>query len=338
MDADRTPGSPLPGELIKQLRKKAGLSQEGFAESLGLRGGKATVYGWETSRTSCEGPVAELIVLLYGEAAEVLAHPFRRAGERIWTRGGASLDRWREVVIMPDRPLAMETASLREAHDVRLVAAMLDQFDFPWFSIAGRSVAGLTPDGWVAALPPDSDVSPRYMWQLDRHGFFRYREPLWEAGARSVIPEGISVKSQLEIALRGTCFYGRFAAKTGMDTDGDVALQLGLSGVAGRGFVMPEASIFATPPVFHRWLEDGLRVRIRRTVGQLAEDPVGCGVDVVAELVSMVDPDSGAVEALVQSLGRCLKEDRDLSARRRELAFLDSEDLPESSRARLPPR
>ena len=60
---ERKKGDTLQPETIKEIRSASGLTQEQFAEKLGLSGGKSTISSWETGNTRCTGISAEAVIL-----------------------------------------------------------------------------------------------------------------------------------------------------------------------------------------------------------------------------------------------------------------------------------
>lgn len=64
----RVPGDPLPPWLVHRIRRQNHLTQEEFARVLGVKGGKGVVSAWERGKSTCRGPVAELILLEYNLA------------------------------------------------------------------------------------------------------------------------------------------------------------------------------------------------------------------------------------------------------------------------------
>src|SRR4051812_28852364 len=103
--ARRRPGDPIPKEVVRLLRLRRGLSQDALAYQMGLSSGKNVVSGWETGRTACDGPAAELFLRLLGAgtigiAAEELAAEMQSE----WTRAGeAGAPRlWREFMYVSD--------------------------------------------------------------------------------------------------------------------------------------------------------------------------------------------------------------------------------------------
>lgn len=67
----RKPGDPVSGDFVRACRARVGLTQEQFAEAIGIPGGEAVVSCWEKDRSQCQGPAAELVIERFG------------AGERI---------------------------------------------------------------------------------------------------------------------------------------------------------------------------------------------------------------------------------------------------------------
>ena len=100
---ERRPGDPLPSELVRELRERRGFTQEQLAETLGVRGGKAVVSGWETGRTSCEGPAAELLLHLLGGGRSLELTTLASEVESIWARAKDKIAAWRQVLVVPDR-------------------------------------------------------------------------------------------------------------------------------------------------------------------------------------------------------------------------------------------
>src|SRR5580704_8935611 len=98
--SERTYGAPISKEMVRALRERAGLSQEALAARLGLAG-KAVVSGWETGRTACEGPVAELIMYLFAADTSRTFVEINNTAESTWRRAGTWHDTWRQVAAVP---------------------------------------------------------------------------------------------------------------------------------------------------------------------------------------------------------------------------------------------
>jgi len=89
---------------LKAIRLRHDLSQDEFAARLGLRGGKSVISGWETGRTKCEGPAAELILKLFGESQSDVEPLLLSEADKEWKRAGNNfLSSWRQIAIIRSR-------------------------------------------------------------------------------------------------------------------------------------------------------------------------------------------------------------------------------------------
>src|SRR5215831_837628 len=105
--SERTYGAPLTKEMVRALRERAGLSQEALTNRLGLAG-KAVVSGWETGRTSCEGPAAELLLHLYAGDTSRSFIELNNFADATWRRAGTWADAWRQISVLPEVPTPID--------------------------------------------------------------------------------------------------------------------------------------------------------------------------------------------------------------------------------------
>lgn len=319
MSTPRRPGDALSPDQVKLFRKEAGLSQDEFAELLGLRGGKGSVSGWETGRAPCEGPVAELILLRFGRNTEdVLAAAIREQAQSIWTRAGQPLSLWRQVVAYPQALEPFSLEKLRQAvPDAKLERPETEE-DFPFLQVSGLQVAGLSHRGWVGVVPTEQQRDPQYLWIVDDQARFLYRERLWEDNAMSPFHGTVAVHALIRLALKTTTFLGRLYQMLGVQDDVNVTLSFEIEGMYDRGFARP--SILARALVAHRWKESSLAALHRTTVGELRKSPLESGMTLVSKTVSTLDTDMAERSALEDLLEAMLKGD--WTGPDRDLAFV----------------
>ena len=329
----RSPGDPLPKELIREIRSRNGLSQDDLARRLGLKGGKSVISGWENGHTTCEGPAAELLLLLFGEGRGPPALvALQREMESRWRRAGNHLTSWRQVAAIPTKPFAFGTRSFAGLFPGVAIPATERVHRFPFVDDGlPAGVYGLS-ERWVGTIPAESERPPGYLWMLDRHGAFAYREHIWEEEPRSVTAGHTHVGSVLELSLALTFFLGRLLKEAPTDArSSSFQLQIDLEGMSKRGIVAyrperptgvggwPDLALDEPPRLAP---ESRLSATITVTAKVLEGNPLAAGMELAAALLQLLRPELATTASIEEQLRRRHFEDT-RSPGVRFLGFLD---------------
>jgi serine/threonine-protein kinase HipA len=333
----RQPGEPLSSDLVKAIRLHNDLSQDEFAARLGLRGGKSVVSGWETGRTKCEGPAAELILKLFGESQSDAEPPLLSEADKVWKRVDNNfLSSWRQIAIIP---LAVQSVA-REAFvhlfpGVEIPPAQYAH-GFPFVDQRLPGIYRLDETGWMGTVPVERNRPPHYFWSLKRDGAFVYREHRWEDDALSVTEGHIHFGAQFNITMAGVFFYKRLIERLRFDPERKVQLRLDLEGIEGRGVVAYQSGRPANDftldeprglsPKNHASFIVGSNCR------EIVEKPLQVGLALVGEFALALRPDLASGEALEEQLRKQHRGD-DNGNNIRFLGFLD--EIPRWRRARV---
>jgi transcriptional regulator with XRE-family HTH domain len=319
--SERTYGAPLSKEMVRTLRERAGLSQEALATRLGLAG-KAVVSGWETGRTTCEGPAAELLMSLFAANTTRSFVELNTRVDTIWRRAETWQDAWRQVSAIPEAPLSIDRETFAHLFPDVAIPSKQHLYGFPFIDVAEPNVFGIGAQGWSGSLPPDHDRAPRYLWQLERTGGFVYRELPWEEAYDSTTHGHTHAGALLELAACATMFLGRLAVVAKLDPQWRYALRLDLEGVRGRGVVAPANATskgFEAPRM--RSSERHLAATTTCTLREVIDQPVAITCALVSELLVLIRPELASRPLLE----RLLRSRVDLDRRRdqRMLGMLD---------------
>lgn len=325
--SERTPGDPLAPHEIRELRERAGLTQDQFAARLGLRGGKGSVSAWELNRRVCDGPAAELILHLFGSPAEKSAVRIRQVAKEAWNRNPRtpqSPSVWREVVVAPR---AGGVPPREEVPNLPCLAALRPdqgndvfppEFVFPPdVDSAARRIA----DGWQGMIPNERGDNPWYLWIHLRDGSFLYREPMWEVLNAAGYSRGQPQVSFMLTAVLKTLCYLRIAHQLqNLPAGTTYDASLVAVGMENKGFAwLAHYPLLLSDLPGSRWSEERLKAVIEFSGQRLVEDPVQLSIQLVREMVLRVDPSSS--EKVSRELERMLGFDKKERARR--FAFLD---------------
>jgi serine/threonine-protein kinase HipA len=331
----RQPGEPLSSELVKTIRLRNGLSQDEFAARLGLRGGKSVISGWETGRTRCEGPAAELILRLFGESQSDTEPLLLSEADKEWKRAGNNfLSSWRQIAIIPFAGQSIE----REAfiHLFPGVEIPPDQYahGFPFVDHKlPRDVYRLDERGWIGAVPVERSRPPEFLWRLTREGAFVYREHRWEDQSLSVTEGHIHFGSQFNIAMAAVFFYRRLIEHLHFAPERKLTLRLDLEGIEGKGVVAYQAgralNDFTLDEPTGLSPKNHASFMVEETCQEIVEKPLQVGQALVGEFALALRPDLASKKALEEQLRKRYLQD-DEGDNTRFLGFLD-----ESLRLRL---
>lgn len=330
-DRNRKPGDPLPPDFVKRVRQEAGLSQDAFAARLGLRGGKVTISGWETGRATCEGPVAELIVLMFGGKAEdTKIRQIRERMDTFWNRGATPLTSWRQVMMFP----ANDGMEIPEEVFGKLFpdAALPEEqvaHGFPMHCIPqAAQFYGRADDMWRGEIPLwGADARPaHYLWFFNNGSQFAYREYMWDLEPVNITNGNVSLP-QLLVRAQHVCHFGRRVYEiVGLSEETRIVLAMELAGVRGKAVVpmVAPGRYNAMPPPFQPGLllDDTLSGQIVTTVGQLHKDTVGQGIRLIMAAVKQVNPQLASGDVLEEQLKMQVQYDQGLPDLRM-LTFMD---------------
>lgn len=320
----RRAGSPLSKDLVRSLRERAGMTQEQLAERLGLAG-KAIISGWETGRTTCEGPAAELLLQLLGGADT--SHAFAELDEltdSTWRRSGNWIDSWRQVSAVPEAAIVIDRDKFATLFPSAAIPYEGHVHGFPFvnYGLPDR-VFGISATGWSGAIPSERDRAPRYAWHLTRSAQFGYRETPWELSRDSITSGHTHVGSLLEIALCTTVFLGRMAERAELERDLQYELRLDLEDMAGRGVTAAAGHWNQCDNPQTVSSENHVHAAVKLPLGKIAAEPLASAYALVGELVLLLRPDLATTSALERQLRARVASDREHNLR--FLAF--AEDL-----------
>jgi serine/threonine-protein kinase HipA len=318
----------LSGSRVKTIRLRKDLSQDEFAARIGLRGGKSVVSGWETGRTRCEGPAAELILKLFAQDQSDAESALLLQADEEWKRAGNNfLPSWRQIAIIPLAGQAIE----REAfvHLFPGVEIPPEQYahGFPFVDHKlSRDVYRLDDKGWMGTVPGERSRPPHYFWSLKRDGAFVYREHRWEDDPLSVTKGHIHFGSQFNIAMAGVFFYKRLIEHLRFNPEAKIQLRLDLEGIEGRGVVAYQAgrpaSDFTLDEPTSLFPNNHASFVVGSSCREIVERPLRVGLELVGEFALAMRPDLASEKALEEQLGKRHRED-DSGDGVRFLGFLD---------------
>lgn len=320
--SERTYGAPLSKEMVRTLRERAGLSQEALATRLGLAG-KAVVSGWETGRTTCEGPAAELLMSLFAANTTRSFVELNTRVDSTWRRAETWQDAWRQISAIPEAPLAIDRETFAHLFPDAAIPSKHHLYGFPFVDIAEPNVYGIGAHGWSGSLPPDHDRAPHYLWQLERTGGFVYRELPWEEAYDSNTHGHTHAGALLELAACATVFLARLAVVAKLDHQWRYVLRMDLEGVRGRGVVAPPTPVSKTLEAPRmRSSERHLAASATCTLREVVDQPIVTACALVSELLVLIRPEL-ASRPLLEKLLRS-RVDLDRRREQRMLGMLDS--------------
>lgn len=306
---------------MRALRERAGLTQEQLADELGLAG-KAIISGWETGKTTCEGPAAELLLrIASGDDASRAFAEIDELTEATWRRTKNWVDTWRQITAVPVATTVIEFNRFATLFPDAAIPHEGHVHGFPFVNQGGlpHDVFGVSVTGWSGALPVERDRSPQYAWHLTRNAEFSYRERLWELDRNSVTGGHTHVGSLLEISLCTTVFLGRLAKQARLERELDYELRLDLEGMQGRGISTASGERFDRVPTTSA--DSRVHAMVRLPLGKIIDEPLGAAFALVGELMLLLRPDLATTEALETQLRARLQSDA--KSRLRFLAFAD---------------
>lgn len=299
----RRAGSPLRKELVRALRERARLTQDQLAERLGLAG-KAIISGWETGRTTCEGPAAELLLhLLGGDGTSGSFVEIDELTDATWRRSGNWVDSWRQVSAAPDTTLTIDREKFATLFPSAAIPSEGHVHGFPFvnYGLPDR-VFGISATGWSGAIPTEQELAPRYAWHLTRNAQFAYRETPWEFARDSITSGHTHVGSLLEIALCSTVFLGRLAERAGLAHELVYELRLDLEGMKGRGISAASSHWSRCDSPITISSENHIHATVNLPLGKIVDAPLDSAYALVGELMLLMRPDLASTSALEQQL------------------------------------
>jgi transcriptional regulator with XRE-family HTH domain len=303
----RSPGDPIPRELIRELREKHGLSQSGMAERLGVKGGKTVISGWENGHATCEGPAAELLLLLFGgRSSEIAVARLESMLDKVWSRTKVGETEWRQIVFSPAGAPRIEMQDF-----VRLFPEMaLETGARHGFPIQARGlpqgVVSLTPHAWQGCIPIDREHRPRDVWLFTDESQFCCREVRRETRDTDSNPLGlIDLGRQIQRAVQTTHFVRNVASRLKLDASLHCTLRMDLEGVSGRTIVDlsgdVEFQLLSEPA---RWMENHARASLELPLGEITGDPTGTALKLVSEFAGQVSVTLANTSALRRIIAR----------------------------------
>lgn len=324
----RQAGDALPREVVRGIRQRHNLSQDELARRLGLKGGKSVISGWENGHTSCEGPAAELLLLLFGEGQPPIPLMVLQQEMDIqWRRAGNNfLTSWRQVSAAPISTVSIDSATFSSLFPGTEIPHRQYHHGFPFIDQdLPQGVYGLS-DRWIGVIPIEQDRPPGYLWTLGRNAAFAYREHVWEEQPTAVTKGQTHVGSVLQIALSLTHFLQRLIERLPHGSTFDMYLQMDFEGMANRGIVgyrsdrsFPDVSL-DTPP--RTAVESRVSGHLTAPSVRLRADPLGVGLELAAEIIGKLRPTLATPAAIEEQLRRRHFEDVRMGSMR-FLGFLD---------------
>lgn len=287
----RRPGDPISPQVVKELRAKAGLTQEAFAQALGVRGGKSVISGWETGSTACDGPVAELIRLKYG-GVSASAEELSASMANRWNAGPSPLKVWRQVSAVPRVPIKIEASTFMSLFPSAAIEPEKFNHGFPFVEVGSHLVFAPTSDGWLGRVPNIPEKSAHYLWMARRDGSFAYREPVWED--QQISGGHLHIRAVMVLACATVAFVPKIAELARLNDSVEYDLALEFEGMRGRGLVAPRGGIpvaygASTEPE-RMWGDESLRVETSVTIAEMKQDLVEVSLSLVSELAFLLSP------------------------------------------------
>jgi serine/threonine-protein kinase HipA len=326
--SQRQPGDALPAKLVKDIRVLHGLSQDDFAQRLGVRGGKSVISGWETGRTRCEGPAAELILKVFGESGPDGAPSLLNAVELVWKRAGNHMPAWRQILVVPDK-LSVDRHVFEGLFPGTEIPPEQHVHGFPFIGHGHGlpdDVYKLEPDGWTGVVPREVDRPPSYFWRLQTNGAFIYRERIWEDDPMAITGGNIHFGAQFNLVIPAVFFYRRLAERCRFDQSTECRLQLDLEGVRGRSVVAYQhgraLDDFTIDSPRNVLSTNHVSVARVATVADISTHPRSVALGLVGEFAFAVRPDLASEQALEDQLRKRHRQDD--GGRLRYLGVLDA--------------
>jgi transcriptional regulator with XRE-family HTH domain len=317
-------GAPLDKDTVRRLRVRADMTQEDLAQRLGLAS-KAVVSSWETGRTTCDGPAAELLLHLLGGSDASRTRAFAEIDEladATWRRTGNWDDTWRQVSAVPDRTAVIELEKFATLFPGAEIPPDGHVHGFPFVDHGlPASVFGISSTGWSGSIPAERERAPRYTWHLTRTAEFAYREVPWELALNSITGGHTHVGSLLEIALSMTVFLGRLADRAGLDRDLHYELRIALEGMQGRGVVGAAGLVGNSQPTIST--ESRVEAGTRRRLGDIVASPLDAAIALVGELMLFLRPDFVSSAVLLRELRARVDSDKAHGPKMRFLKFAE---------------
>jgi transcriptional regulator with XRE-family HTH domain len=326
---DRRQGDPITPDQVKLLREELGMTQSEFADRLGVRGGKSVISTWENGRAACDGPAAELILLLLGSNSLSLGMAsLREDMEQYWTDSEEVYSNWRQVAIIPiDEPVISRDQMLSLFPSAALPS---DEYahGFPFVNVSGIQPFSLIADGWMGSLPHNRPVPISYLWRFTSRGGFAYREKLWEIG-QELGPTGghVFVGALFEIVAPAFEFYRRLGLRLGWNVM-RLSARLDVAGVRGRGIASYANSYNDISLPERVSFEDKWASTTKVPLPTDQVDVIASSIALIGPVVASVRPEIAKSDQLFKQLiARCSRERKDRS-KYPHLAFLKEPEAP----------
>jgi DNA-binding transcriptional regulator YiaG len=324
----RKPGDAIPKELIRMLRDRKHWDQGELAYNLGLPSGRNVVDAWESGRSRCEGPAAELVLRLLGlRDLALLGEALSGLVDAEWLRAGPdrAVRLWRQFIAIPESEQEVDADTWASLFPRIAIPAAQRVHGFP-FIPEGLPAEVVTrgPDAWKGSVPSREEDPPGYLWILRADGQFAYRERAWEEDPMAITRGNILVASILELVLAGTFFVSNVFRTWNLAPETRVLLRADLHGLKGRGIVanVDETGNLVDVPTSLS-SENQRAASINATVAEVTADPKRRALSLVAELVRPLRPDLAQTAALEFQLARRLRFDKGQPGFR-TLGFLDN--------------
>ncbi len=328
-DPERT----LPPELVRRLREQSGLNQADFAEALWVGGGKNVISSWETGRSPCSGPTAQLILLLFGgETGDILSQTFRDQVERVWSRGHQPVVGWRQVLAYPAEKYEIAPSDFGALFPDAALPPEESMYSFPYQQIEGRNVVQRGSGLWFGTLPIEDGTDPWYAWLFTRLAQFVWREHRWENDPSQLPMGNVHIGSLLTVAQQTTHFLRRAYPKIGIPPEAKISLCLELSDMAGRGVGFFDISGRFPPTMMdfeggnspmNRWGEDFLGTKHQCQLEEIVREPSSVAIAWVGSLIEKIEPQFTRPDILRSMMTRQKEYDSGRPRQHHELAFLD---------------
>jgi DNA-binding transcriptional regulator YiaG len=286
----------IEGHVVRMLRQERGLSQEQFAEWIGIPGGKSTVSGWEKGNSVCQGLAARVLQLQTGHQKMALALlEARLEADALWRRtGGTPYTVYRQMAFAFEPQPSIETAQFLTVLPRAQVCGQHPDSAFPLMDGPYAAAVTRSRNGWRFVVPIPAAEAPACLWLLKQDLRFVCRDMAWESTPSALTRGHIDASFTVLHAARACLFARKLARTEALQTDSQVLLRLDLGGVGGRHFVDRDSLGCRGFP----WAEDLQFAELRVPLTELTADPLDVAIKLVSELAIHADPEVAAPQRL----------------------------------------
>lgn len=152
-------GDRVPKEVVRQIRQAHGFSKQELARRLGIKQGESIIAEWEAGSSECEGPAAELLLLLVGSDEPASLALLGGEMEKRWGRSGNSVRSWRQVSAVPDDAV-VNPEVFRALFPGVQIPAEQHAHGFPFIDEGLPGEVYALRERWTGTTPVESDRAP----------------------------------------------------------------------------------------------------------------------------------------------------------------------------------